>query len=302
MEKFRAGYVALLGRPNVGKSSLINAMIDAKVVAVSSKAQTTRNAVRCIYTTEKEQIVFVDTPGVHKPKHALGDFMINEVRETLSQVDLICMVIEAGDRSVGKKEQMILDALSEKNVPVILVVNKIDKFEQKDAYKKALEPYKDKLNPLAVVPVSAAKKLNLSKMAKTIASFLPEQPMIYPEEMMMDSTERFLAAEIIREKIFRYTEEEVPHSVAVVVEEYKTPDEFPEMKTAKIRATIVVEKPGQKGIIIGKGGSKLKKIGTDARRELERNIGDKVMLELWVKVKPGWKKSETELRKLGYSF
>ena len=302
MSSYRAGCVALLGRPNVGKSSIINALIESKVVAVSPKAQTTRNAVRCIYTTDKEQIVFVDTPGIHTPKHALGEFMIQEVNEALMQVDLVCFVIEAADRSIGKKEEMILEALGTVNIPVILIVNKIDKFKDKDAYKKAVEPYATRLNPLAIVPVSASEKKNLKTMTKEIAKYLPEQPMIYPEEMIMDSTERFLAAEIIREKIFNYTEDEVPHSVAVMIDEYKTPDEFPELKTAKIRATIIVDKPGQKGIIIGKAGSKLKLIGSAARKDLEENLGMKVFLQLWVKVKPGWKKSEEELRRLGYSL
>lgn len=302
MSSYKAGCVALLGRPNVGKSSIINALIESKVVAVSSKAQTTRNAVRCIYTTDKEQIVFVDTPGIHMPKHALGEFMIQEVNEALMQVDLVCFVIEAADRSIGKKEEMILEALGTVNIPVILIVNKIDKFKDKDAYKKAVEPYTTRLNPLAIVPVSASEKKNLKTMTKEIAKYLPEQPMIYPEEMIMDSTERFLAAEIIREKIFNYTEDEVPHSVAVLIDEYKTPDEFPALKTARIRATIIVDKPGQKGIIIGKGGSKLKLIGSAARKDLEENLGMKVFLQLWVKVKPGWKKSEEELRRLGYSL
>ena len=300
MENYRAGYVALLGRPNVGKSSIINALIKEKVVAVSSKAQTTRNAVRCIYTSENEQIVFVDTPGIHTPKHALGDFMLQEATEALSQVDIICFVIEASDRSIGKKEEMILSVLEEINTPVIIIVNKIDIYEDSEMYKKAVEPYLDRIKPLTIIPVSALKMTNLDNMSKEIASYLPIQPKIYPEEMIMDSTERFLASEIIREKIFNYTEEEVPHGVAVLIDEYKTPEEFPELKTSRIMATIIVEKQGQKGIIIGKAGSKLKQIGTSARKELEKATGGPVFLQLWVKVKPGWKKSQEELRRLGY--
>ncbi|MEG1502229.1 MAG: GTPase Era [Synergistaceae bacterium] len=300
MENYRAGYVALLGRPNVGKSSIINALIKEKVVAVSSKAQTTRSAVRCIYTSENEQIVFVDTPGIHTPKHALGDFMLQEATEALSQVDIICFVIEASDRSIGKKEEMILSVLEEINTPVIIIVNKIDIYEDSEMYKKAVEPYLDRIKPLTIIPVSALKMTNLDNMSKEIASYLPIQPKIYPEEMIMDSTERFLASEIIREKIFNYTEEEVPHGVAVLIDEYKTPEEFPELKTSRIMATIIVEKQGQKGIIIGKAGSKLKQIGTSARKELEKATGGPVFLQLWVKVKPGWKKSQEELRRLGY--
>jgi len=301
-DKFRSGYVALLGRPNVGKSSIINALLKEKVAAVSPKPQTTRNAVRCIYTTGKEQIVFVDTPGIHKPQHALGDFMMQEVSEALSQVDAVCFVIDAGDRSISDKEQMILDVLSEINLPVILAVNKIDKLSEPENYLKAAGLYDKKIDFAAIVPISAKTGMNLGLLAEKISALLPEQPAVYPEDMLMDSTERFLAAEVIREKIFIYTEEEVPHGVAVIVEEFKSPDEFPELKVCDIRATIIVDRPGQKGIIIGKSGAKLKTIGSAARKDLEKKFGYPVFLQLWVKVKPGWKKSPEELRRLGYSF
>ena len=300
--KFRSGYVALLGRPNVGKSSIINALIKTKVAAVSPKPQTTRNAVRCIYTAENMQIIFVDTPGVHKPKHALGDFMMHEITESLSNVDVVCFVVEAGDYSIGPKEQMIIDMLLPLKLPVILAVNKIDTLSKAELYTKTSRVYESAIHPKAVIPVSAIKDVNLADLTAAIRSFLPIQPPIYPEDMIMDSTERFLAAEVIREKIFRLTDDEIPHSVAVLVEEYKTPDEFQQMKTCKIRATIVVEKAGQKGIIIGKNGTKIKAIGTLARKELEKNLGYPVFLELWVKVKPGWRKSPDELRRLGYCF
>lgn len=299
---FRSGYVAMLGRPNVGKSSIINVLIKEKVAAVSPKPQTTRNAVRCIYTSENSQIVFVDTPGVHKPKHALGDFMMHEISESLSQVDAVCFVVEAGDCSVGSKEQMIIDMLSPLNLPVVLAVNKIDTLPKTEFYTKTSDIYKTAMNPAAIVPISAAKSINLTLLTDAISSLLPKQPPIYPEDMIMDSTERFLAAEVIREKIFRLTDDEIPHSVAVLVEEYRTPNEFPDLHSCKIRATIVVDKAGQKGIIIGKNGAKLKSIGTAARKELENSIGFPVFLELWVKVKPGWRKSPEELRRLGYSF
>jgi GTP-binding protein Era len=299
---FRSGYVAMLGRPNVGKSSIINVLIKEKVAAVSPKPQTTRNAVRCIYTSENSQIVFVDTPGVHKPKHALGDFMMHEISEALSQVDAVCFVVEAGNCSVGSKEQMIIDMLSPLNLPVVLAVNKIDTLPKTEFYTKTSDIYKTVMNPAAIVPISAAKSINLTLLTDAISSLLPKQPPIYPEDMIMDSTERFLAAEVIREKIFRLTDDEIPHSVAVLVEEYRTPNEFPDLHSCKIRATIVVDKAGQKGIIIGKNGAKLKSIGTAARKELENSIGFPVFLELWVKVKPGWRKSPEELRRLGYSF
>lgn len=300
--QFRSGFVALIGRPNVGKSSIINALIKEHVAAVSPKPQTTRNAVRCILSGENEQIVFVDTPGIHKPRHELGKFMLKEVTDALSQVDVICFMIEAGDRSVGGKEKIILSALAEAGVPVVLAVNKIDKYPTDDYYKGAAAVYLDALPLAAVVPVSAKTGMNLDTLVEKLAEWLPERPPIYPEDMLMDSTERFLAAEVIREKIFLSTEEEVPHGVAVVVEEFKSPDEYPELKVCEIRADIIVERPGQKGIIIGKNGAKLKEIGAAARKDLEEKFGFPIYLQLWVKIKPGWKKSQDELRRLGYSF
>lgn len=299
---FKAGHVALIGRPNVGKSSIINALLKEKVVAVSHKPQTTRNAIRCIYTTENEQIVFIDTPGIHEPKHSLGKFMIQEATATLSQVDLICFVVEAGDHTIGAEEEVILNTLSSVRVPVLLIVNKVDKFTDTDYYKNTAVLYFEKLKITEAVPLSATKGFNLDVLTKTIAKYLPEQAAIYHEDMLMDTTERFLVAEIIREKILQYTNEEVPHGVAVIVEEFKNPEEYPELITAEIRATIIVDRAGQKGIIIGKGGSKLKEIGTAARKDLVKKFGYPIFLQLWVKVKPGWRKSSNELRKLGYSF
>lgn len=298
---FRSGFVALLGRPNVGKSSIINALLNEHVAAVSPKPQTTRNAVRCILSNETEQIVFVDTPGVHKPRHELGKFMLKEITDALSQVDVVCFVVEAGDRSIGEKEKVILSALAASGLPVVLAVNKIDKYPTDDYYLGAAEVYSEVLRPAAVVPISAVSGKNLDMLTEKLADLLPEQPPIYPEDMLMDSTERFLAAEVIREKIFLATDEEVPHGVAVVVEEFKSPDEYPELKVCEIRADIIVERPGQKGIIIGKNGAKLKEIGSAARKDLEEKFGYPVYLQLWVKVKPNWKKSQDELRRLGYS-
>ncbi|MEG1602114.1 MAG: GTPase Era [Cloacibacillus sp.] len=300
-KKFRSGFAALLGRPNVGKSSIINALIKEKVAAVSPKPQTTRNAVRCIYTNADEQIVFVDTPGIHVPRHALGEFMMKEAEEALGQVDVVCYAVEAQDREVSEQDKLILEVLAHSPVPVVLAVNKIDKLANADDYKKAAALYEEFITPAAVVPVSANNRRGLDELAAAIAEHLPEQPAIYPEDQLADTTERFLASEVIREKIFRHTDDEVPHSVAVIIDEFKSPDEFPEMKVCEIRATIVVDKPGQKGIIIGKNGEKLKQIGSEARRELEEKFGHKVYLQMWVKVKPGWRKSPQELRWLGYN-
>lgn len=298
---FRSGFVALLGRPNVGKSSIINALIKEKVAAVSPKPQTTRNAVRCIFTNDDEQIVFVDTPGIHAPKHALGEFMMREAENALGQVDAVCYVVEATDKEISEQDKMILGVLAQSPIPVILAVNKTDKLHDADDYKKAAALYEEFIKPVQVVPVSANYGRGLDELAKAIAEQLPEQPAIYPEDQLADTTERFLASEVIREKIFRHTNDEVPHSVAVIIDTFKSPAEFPDQKVCEIRATIVVDKPGQKGIIIGKKGEMLKLIGSEARKELEEKFGEKVFLQLWVKVKPGWRKSPQELRWLGYN-
>lgn len=300
-KQFKTGFVALIGMPNVGKSSIINAMLEEKAVAVTHKPQTTRDAIRCIYTSEKEQIIFVDTPGVHSPEHSLGKYMLQEALDTLNQVDLICFVVDALSSKINPKEEMIIETLSSVKVPVVLVVNKIDKLKNIDLCARVSKLYSDRLYFKDIVPISALKNDNLDKLIEKINAYLPAQPCIYDKEMLMDTTERFLAAEIIREKILVYTEDEVPHSVAVLIEEFKNPVEYPELKVAKIRATIIVDRAGQKGIIIGKKGSKLKEIGSAARIDLVKKFGYPIYLELWVKVKPGWKKSVDELRRLGYS-
>ena len=299
---FKFGFVVLLGRPNVGKSSLINALLREKVAAVSDKPQTTRNAVRCIHSTETAQIVFVDTPGVHTPRHALGNYMMHEVEEALQEVNAVCFVVEAGRNRLDPQEEQIISILETSDLPVVLVINKIDALRNKEALWKTVELYQERLHPVAVVPVSAKDGTNLDVLLEELAKILPQGEPLYPDEVLMDSTERFLAAEIIREKIFALTEQEVPHSVAVVVEDFKNPEEYPELKTAQIRATIVVEKAGQKGILIGAKGERLKEIGSAARLEMEERFGYPIFLELWVKVKPGWRKSPDELRRLGYAF
>ena len=299
---FKCGFVVLLGRPNVGKSSLINALLREKVAAVSDKPQTTRNAVRCIHSSETAQIVFVDTPGVHTPRHALGNYMMNEVEEALQEVNAVCFVVEAGRNRLDPQEEQMISILETSNLPIVLVINKIDSLRNKEAIWKTIELFQEKLRPVAVLTVSAKDAKNLDILLEELTKILPEGDPIYPDEVLMDSTERFLAAEIIREKIFALTEQEVPHSVAVVVEDFKNPEEYPELKTAQIRATIVVERAGQKGILIGAKGERLKEIGSAARLEMEERFGYPIFLELWVKVKPGWRKSPDELRRLGYAF
>lgn len=296
---FKAGFVAILGRPNVGKSSYINALLGEHILAVSEKPQTTRNSLRCIYTDEAKQIVFVDTPGIHVPKHALGEFMIKEAEDTLSCVDAVCYVVEATDRSISEKDKMIISALGELHCPIILLVNKADKLTKIADWKKVVDIYSGAININDSLCVSTKNEIGIKESAEVIAKFLPNQPAIYPSDMLMDSTERFLVAEIIRESIFAYTREEVPHNVAVIIDEFKSPDEY-DVKIATIRATIIVARPGQKAIIIGHGGAMLKNIGTSAREKLEKQLGYKIFLSLWVKVKPDWQKKVEELRHLGY--
>jgi GTP-binding protein Era len=296
---YRSGFVTLAGAPNVGKSSLINAMLHEKVAAVSDKPQTTRNAVRCILTTDECQIVIVDTPGMHRPRFALGEFMSREIEDAMESVDVICFVVEAG-RLLGDAGEEIYSRMERVKVPIVLAANKIDKLRDPEDFWKFLAPLQERINPVAVVPVSARNGTNLDVLAAEFSKLIPEGEAIYPEDVLMDTTERFLAEEIIREKIFASTEQEVPHSVAVVVEEFKSPDEYPELRRIEIRADIIVERPGQKGILIGERGSKLKAIGTEARIEMERRFGYPVFLNLWVKIKPQWRKSVTDIERAGY--
>ncbi len=228
--------------------------------------------------------------------------MVGEAARALSQVDLICFVVEAGDRSIGEKEEIILEILSKCSVPVVLAVNKTDKLSDRELFWKTAEIYESRISPAAIVPISAKKGTNMDVLIETLSGMLPMQPPIYPADMLMDTTERFLAAEVIREKVLNFTDQEVPHGTAVVIEEFKNPEEYPELKTCEIRATIIVDREGQKGIIIGKGGAKLKMIGMAARKDLEEKFGYPIYLQLWVKVKPGWRKSQEELRRLGYTF
>ncbi|MDR3331976.1 MAG: GTPase Era [Synergistaceae bacterium] len=298
-KNFRSGFVSLVGRPNVGKSSIINALLREKVAAVSNHPQTTRNAVRCILTTGEHQIVLVDTPGIHRPRHALGEFMMEEATGAMESVDALCFVVEAG-RALDGEEESLLKSLDGHKIPIILVINKIDRLRDAEDFWRKLGPIQERVKPAAVVPVSALKGTNLDVLTQEMARLLPEGEPIYPPDVLMDTTERFLAAEIIREKIFEVTEQEVPHSVAVIVQEFKNPEEYPELKRAEIRADIIVERPGQKGILIGADGSMIKTVGTASRIEMEGRFGYPIYLELWVKVKPGWRKSRLETERAGY--
>jgi len=298
---YRSGVAAIAGRPNVGKSTLVNALMGWKYSIVSSKPQTTRYCTRYILSAQEGQVVLVDTPGLHRPLHLLGRTMENNLLKVLSQVDLVCLVTEATDKSLGPADRILVDRIaSGASAPVFLVVNKIDlAVDPAEAAGRIRSFYDGSLDICDEVCVSAEKNVGVKEFGKRLIEKMPPGPPLYPEDMAGDFTERFLAAEIIREKVLEQTEQEVPHSVAVVVEEFKSPEEYPERENILVRAEIYVERSGQKGILIGKGGSKLKAIGRAARIDLERQFGRKVYLDLWVKVRPHWRENKSDLRRMG---
>ncbi len=298
---YRSGVAAIAGRPNVGKSTLVNALMGWKYSIVSSKPQTTRHCTRYIFSAKEGQVVLVDTPGLHRPLHLLGRTMENNLLKALSQVDMVCLVTEATDKSMGPADRILVDRIaSGASVPVFLVINKIDlAFDPAEAAGRIRGFYDGILDICDEALVSAGKNAGVEEFGKRLIERMPPGPPLYPEDMAGDFSERFLAAEIIREKVLEQTEQEVPHSVAVVVEEFKSPEEYAERENLFVRAEIYVERPGQKGILIGKGGSKLKAVGRAARIDLERQFGRKVYLDLWVKVRPRWRENESDLRRMG---
>ncbi|HHX93683.1 MAG TPA: GTPase Era [Tenericutes bacterium] len=290
---FKSGFVTIIGRPNVGKSTLFNSFLNTKLAIVSPKAQTTRNTIEGIYTTDTEQIIFIDTPGIHKPKHKLGKYMTNAAINTLNWVDLIIFMVNV-EESIGSGDKYILNLLQNVEVPVILALNKIDRITKEELVNKINE-YKNYYNFLHIVPISALKNKNVNTLLNLIKESLPEGPKYYSGEEITTRPEKFIISEIIREKILQFTQEEVPHSVACIVEKIE------EKKTVtKIYATIVVERASQKGIIIGEQGKMLKKIGTHSRRDIEAFLGRKVFLELFVKVEKKWREKEKYLTEFGY--
>lgn len=293
---FKSGFVAILGRPNVGKSTFLNRVMGQKIAIMSNKAQTTRNKIMGIYTTETEQIVFIDTPGIHKPKTALGDFMVESAYSTLREVDTVLFMVPA-DEKRGKGDDMIIERLKEAKVPVILVINKIDKVHP-DQLLEQIDDFRDQMDFKEIIPISALQGNNVDRLLTVLTENLEEGFQYFPEDQITDHPERFLVSEMIREKILTLTEQEVPHSVAVVVDLMKRD---PETDKIHIQATIMVERNSQKGIIIGKHGAMLKKIGTLARRDIEIMLGDKVYLETWVKVKKNWRDKKLDLADFGYN-
>ena len=297
MSKFRSGYVSLIGRPNVGKSTLLNTILGEKVAIVTPKPQTTRNRLVGVKTLTDAQIVFIDTPGIHKPQHRLGELMVREARESAREVDLILFMTEPGEPGGGDK--FIIDILDGLKKDAFLLINKADTVKKPellpviDAYSR-LYPFRE------IIPVSALKGDGIGILLKSIVDRLPEGPKYYPDEIVTDQIERFMASEIIREKVMQQTEEEIPYSVAVEVTRWEERAQGEGKGAVFISANIYVERDGQRGIIIGKGGSKLKAIGTGARIGIEGLLGTRVFLELWVKVKKGWRSNEKFLRELGF--
>ncbi|NLB18082.1 MAG: GTPase Era [Syntrophomonadaceae bacterium] len=289
----KSGFVSVVGRPNVGKSTLINSMVGQKVAIVSDKPQTTRNRIQGIYTEPRGQAIFIDTPGIHKPKHRLGEYMADVTARALREVDVVVYVVDLS-ASVGTGEEYIIKNLVGIDTPVFLVPNKMDLVNEEVVFR-LIQEFSTKMKFTEVVPISAAKGDNLEKLKELLFSYLPEGPLYYPEDEYTDQTERFIVSEYIREKALYLTREEIPHSLAVEIEEFDIRKEI-----IYIRAVIYTERDSQKGIIIGKGGSMLKKIGELARQDVEVLLETKVYLDLWVKVKKDWRNSEVQLRNLGY--
>lgn len=294
--KFKSGFVAIIGRPNVGKSTLMNQIVGQKIAIMSDKPQTTRNKIRAVYTAEEGQIIFLDTPGVHKPKSKLGDAMNRMVESALREVDIILFLVDASEKR-GPGDEFIIEKLKEVRTPVYLVINKIDKVSPEHLLP-LIDDYRT-LYPFAqIVPVSALEGNNVNRLMEQILQELPEGPMYYPADMITDHPERFVAAELIREKVLHLTREEVPHSIAVVIDQMKERENHPQM--VDIYATIYTERPTQKGILIGHKGSLLKEIGKRAREDIEALLGTKVYLNLWIKVKKDWRNQDNYIRNFGF--
>ncbi|WP_225743965.1 GTPase Era [Marinilactibacillus sp. Marseille-P9653] len=290
----KSGFVSLIGRPNVGKSTLLNRMIGQKIAIMSDKAQTTRNKIQGIYTTDNEQVVFIDTPGIHKPKHRLGDFMVDSALSTFNEVDVVLFLVNVAEKR-GPGDNFIIEKLQHISTPVFLILNKIDQVHP-DELLPIIEDYQAQYDFDEIIPISAIDGNNVDRMLNVVIKYLDEGPQYYPEDQVSDHPEYFIVSELIREKVLELTREEVPHSVAVVVERMVR-DEYDKVK---VDATIIVERKSQKGIIIGKGGKMLKEIGTRARKDIERLLGDKIYLETWVKVQNDWRDKQTYLSDYGY--
>lgn len=291
---YKSGFVSIIGRPNVGKSTFLNRIIGQKIAIMSDKPQTTRNKIQGVYTENDSQVIFIDTPGIHKPKHKLGDFMVKMAQTTLKEVDIVLFMVNAVE-GFGRGEEFIIEKLKETKQPVFLVINKIDQLHPEQLLE-LIDQYR-KLHEFAeIVPISALDGNNVDALIGTIKKYLPEGPQYYPDNQVTDHPERFIIAELIREKVLHLTREEVPHSVAVVIDAIQKR----EGGAVYINATIVVERASQKGSSSGKQGKMLKEVGKRARFDIEALLGSKVFLEVWVKVQKDWRNKMSQLRDLGF--
>lgn len=293
-KSFKSGFVAIVGRPNVGKSTLMNQIIGQKIAIMSDKPQTTRNKIHGVYTGEGKQIVFLDTPGIHKRQSKLGDYMNNTALNTLGEVEAAMFLVDASE-GIGGGDRYIIEQLGKIKTPVFLILNKIDLIEP-EALLPLIETYR-KLHEFAeVIPISAKFGSNINTLMEQLGKYLPEGPQYYPADQITDHPEQFVIAELIREKILQMTREEVPHSIAVTIEDMKVQDNG----IVYVGAVIFVERDSQKGIVIGKQGAMLKEVGKRARQDIENLLGSKIFLELWVKVKKDWRNQDRVLRDLGF--
>lgn len=293
--KYKSGFVTLIGRPNVGKSTLMNHLIGQKIAITSHKPQTTRNRIQTVYTDERGQIIFLDTPGMNKAKNKLGEYMLNVAQHTLKEVDVILWLVEP-TTYIGQNERYIVEQLKKVKTPVVLIINKVDTVEQ-ETLSQAIATYRELLDYEKVIPVSALRSRNLDTVLETIFRYLPEGPQYYDEDTITDQPMRQIVAELIREKALRLLEQEIPHGIAVTIEQMKRR----ENGMYDIDATIVCERDSHKGIIIGKKGSMLKRIGSQARHDVENMLEAKVNLQLWVKVRKDWRDSDILLKNYGYN-
>ncbi|WP_170007706.1 GTPase Era [Bacillus fonticola] len=292
---YKSGFIAIIGRPNVGKSTFLNRVVGQKIAIMSDKPQTTRNKVQGVLTRNDAQMVFLDTPGIHKPKHRLGDFMMRVAQNALREVDIVLFVVNATEGR-GKGDDFIIEKLKSTKTPVFLIINKIDEVTP-DEMLPIIDSYKEAYPFKEVFPISALYGNNVDQLLQKLTEYLPVGPQFYPADQVTDHPERFIIAEFIREKALQLTREEVPHSLTTVIEQIKQEKEDGPIH---VMAAIVVERDSQKGIIIGKRGSMLKEIGTRAREDIEQLLGSKVYLELWVKVQKDWRNRQTHLRDYGY--
>lgn len=294
MTEHKSGFVSIIGRPNVGKSTFVNRVIGHKIAIMSDKAQTTRNKIQGVMTRDDAQIIFIDTPGIHKPKHKLGDYMMRVAKNTLSEIDAIMFMVNVNE-DIGRGDEYIMEMLKNVKTPIFLVLNKID-LVHPDTLMPKIEQYQSYMDFTDIIPISALEGLNVDHFIDVLKSFLPEGPKYYPDNQISDHPEQFVVSEIIREKILHLTSEEIPHAIGVNVDRMIKEEE----DRVRIEATIYVERDSQKGIVIGKGGKKLKEVGKRARRDIEMLLGSKVYLELWVKVQRDWRNKVNFIRQIGY--